>query len=433
MRARSSARRCAGPTGTWCSRAAKRAGGSRSRSSVRPTQTTVEELLNDLSFLRASGFVDAPTPEQARALEHPELEVELTIEGGGGGQAGRVGCCWRSARARAARADRLVRADGPGLFRIPSERLQDFPREVGSYRFRELAHFDLDQAERLEIVFQPAGEAALTLTRHARRRGLELDARKRSTRRSSRRMIDELSRLRAKQILADAMGEAELRQLGLAPPSARFTVSGKSGQLAQVDLGMVRGSDGVVARATGGPTVYLLAPTLADYLPVSLEALRSRFLAKAGRREARRRRPGRLPRARRRQRRSRAPKRARPSPDPAFETRAVGGGGGWAPANGSLSSFRDRSPEPAFVASRKRPPCGPAPLYFAVRPPPAASHRSPALANQGQANADHESSVLMNGLRECSAAVREGFEGRATRGSGACFDCRRDPVSCVAR
>ena len=37
----------------------------------------------------------------------------------------------------------------------------------------------------------------------------------------------------------------------------------------------------MVARATGGPTVYLLAPTLADYLPVSLEALRSRFLEKA--------------------------------------------------------------------------------------------------------------------------------------------------------
>jgi hypothetical protein len=93
-------------------------------------------------------------------------------------------------------------------------------------------------------------------------------------------MIDELSRLRATKILADAMGETELRELGLAPPSARFTVSGKSGSLAQVDLGIVKGSDGVIARSTGGSAVYLLAPTAADVLPVSLEALRSRFLAK---------------------------------------------------------------------------------------------------------------------------------------------------------
>ena len=246
--------------------------------------TTVESLLSDLSFLRASGFVDAPAPEQERALEHPELEVELTTKAEAEGKA--AGRVFLTIGAReGGQGDRLVRAGGGGLFRIPSERLQDFPREVGSYRFREFARFDLEQAERLEIVFQPAGEAALTLSATRGDEGWTstpdtVGPAKLAT------MIDELSRLRAKQILADSMGEAELRQLGLAPPSARFTVSGKSGQLAQVDLGVVRGSEGVVARATGGPTVYLLAPTLADYLPVSLEALRSRFIAKAGEAEA---------------------------------------------------------------------------------------------------------------------------------------------------
>ena len=95
-------------------------------------------------------------------------------------------------------------------------------------------------------------------------------------------MIDELSRLRASRILADAMGEAELRELGLAPPNARLTVTGESGQLAQVDLGSVRGSDGVVARSVGSETVYLLATTVAEYLPVNLEALRSRFVTQPG-------------------------------------------------------------------------------------------------------------------------------------------------------
>jgi len=246
--------------------------------------TTVESLLNDLSFLRASGFVDAPTPAEQRAFEHPELEVELTLKAEAEGkEAGRV-LLTIGAR-EGGQGDRLVRAGGPGLFRIPSERVQDFPREVGSYRFRELARFDLDQAERLEIAFQPVGEKALTLSATRAGEGWTstpetVDPAKLAT------MIDELSRLRAQRILADAMGEAELGQLGLAPPRARFTVSGKSGQLAQVDLGVVRGSDGAVARATGGPTVYLLAPTIADYLPVSLEALRSRFIAKAAKAEA---------------------------------------------------------------------------------------------------------------------------------------------------
>ena len=51
-------------------------------------ETTVDELLNDLSFLRASGFVDAPTPAQERALEPPELAVELTLKAGEQGRGG---------------------------------------------------------------------------------------------------------------------------------------------------------------------------------------------------------------------------------------------------------------------------------------------------------------------------------------------------------
>jgi hypothetical protein len=242
--------------------------------------TTVDDLLSELSFLRASGFVDAPTPAQQQALEPAEFAVELTLKPGEAGEpaaplrlviGGREGV----------QGDRLVQADGPGLFWIPSERLQDFPRDLGSYRFRDVARFELEQAERLEIVFQPAGAAPLTLVAT---RGAEgwtstpesIEPEKLAT------MIDELSRLRANRILADAMGEAELRELGLEPPSARFSVSGASGPLAQVDLGIVRGSEGVVARAVGSETVYLLAPTVAEYLPVSLEALRGRFLANAG-------------------------------------------------------------------------------------------------------------------------------------------------------
>jgi len=241
-------------------------------------ETTVDGLLNDLSFLRASGFVDAPTPEQASALATPELEVELAIEPEEKGKQQRQLRLAIGAR-EGGQGDRLARADGPGLFRIPSERLQDFPREVGSYRFRELSRFDPDQAERLEIAFQPPGAEAVTITALHGDEGWSstpdaVEPEKLAS------MIDDLSRLRATKLLADAMGEPERRELGLAPPSARFTVSGKSGSLAQVDLGIVKGSDGVIAQVTGGEAVYLLSPTVAGVLPVSLEALRTRFLVK---------------------------------------------------------------------------------------------------------------------------------------------------------
>ena len=181
-RAPPSACRCAGPAGRWCSRAATPAGSSRSRSSDPPTRRPSTSLLSDLSFLRASGFVDAPTPDASRPCwrlrssrsrsdsspsrkAESARELKLAI----GGRESEEG-------------DRLARADGgPALFRIPSERLHDFPREVGSYRFRELARFDLDQAERLEIVFQPPGEAAVTVTAIRGERGLELDTGELST------------------------------------------------------------------------------------------------------------------------------------------------------------------------------------------------------------------------------------------------------------
>jgi hypothetical protein len=254
--------------------------------------STIEDLLADLAFLRASGFVDAPTPEQLQALAPAELEVELTLEAPeqGAEHAPIKGAAPAPLKlvigARdGAQGDRLVRAGAPGLFRIPSERLQDFPRELGIYRFRDVARFDLDAAQRLEIAFQPDSVEAFTLSAEKGDEGWTstpeaVDPAKLAT------MIDELSRLRASRILADAMGEAELRELGLAPPNARLTVTGESGQLAQVDLGVVRGSEGVVARSHGSETVYLLAPTVADYLPVDLEALRNRFVAKPGAVEA---------------------------------------------------------------------------------------------------------------------------------------------------
>jgi hypothetical protein len=143
----------------------------------------------------------------------------------------------------------------------------------------------VEQAERLELAFQAPGAEALTVTATRAEAGWSstpeaIEPAKLAT------LIDELSRLRAQKILADAMGEPELRELGLAPPNVRLTVSGEKGELARVEIGVAKGSEGVVARSGGGPTVYLLAGSAADFLPLSVEALRSRFRVEAPAAEA---------------------------------------------------------------------------------------------------------------------------------------------------
>ena len=242
-------------------------------------QMTVDDLLNDLSFLRATGFVDAPSPAQEKLLATPELEAVVELEPAQKDAAPRQLKLAIGGR-EGEKEGRLARSDAPGLFRIPSERLLDFPREVASYRFRELAHFEPDQAEKLEIAFTPQNGAPVTVT--ASRAGTGWSSTPEAVEPAKlASMIDDLSRLRAKRILADSMSEAELREHGLTPPNARFVVSGKSGSLADVELGAVQASEGVVARSSGGAAVYLLDPNLADVLPVSLEALRANFLVKA--------------------------------------------------------------------------------------------------------------------------------------------------------
>ena len=50
-------------------------------------------------------------------------------------------------------------------------------------------------------------------------------------------------------------------------------------RLAEIHIGKVEGSEWILARAAGDPVVYRLSYDLAEYVPVSLEAFRNRFLA----------------------------------------------------------------------------------------------------------------------------------------------------------
>jgi len=254
---------------------------------ARADATTVDELLADLSFLRAEGFVDDPPPPEETGLAEPALRVALAT--GEGEDARRFEMAVGGERD----GDRLVRAGEESLYRIASERLADFPREVVAYRFKQLAKFVSTDATRLEMVFRDEAGEPVPVTATRGEAGWTGEPEPIAAGKAGL-MISELSRLRADDILADALGEDERAAYGLAPPRAEFRVYGAAEEgegeaegegepalLAEVHLGVLRGDDGVVARRPDRPEVYLLDYGVAEYLPVSLQAFRNRFVSEA--------------------------------------------------------------------------------------------------------------------------------------------------------
>lgn len=261
---------------------------------------TVDELLSELSFLRAEGFVDEPLPDAESGLDEPEFAVELLGEPEEEGEE-RVELSLAIGRLRDD-DERLARAARPTLYRIPGHRLESFPREVVKYRFRTLADFPATDAVRLDLVFHSAqgetvgvtatrGDAGWTATPEDFRPG------------KIARLVSELSRLDAEDILAESAGDEEQRGLGLAPPAVIVRAFGAapdadadagdaeedaagSGDaseplLAEIHIGVVKGADGIVARVPGRDEIYLLDRALSEHVPVDLAAFRSRFASTA--------------------------------------------------------------------------------------------------------------------------------------------------------
>jgi len=180
---------------------------------------------------------------------------------------------------------RLVRAAQPSLYRIPAERLDDFPRKLIDYRFKQLADFEVGDAERVEIGFSSKGGETLgiTATRHE---GAWSSTPEAMAPEKIERLVQELSRLEANDILAERVGPEELRQLELDPANVTLLVYGKGKgegeqevRLAEVRLGALRGSHGIVAQTGENPTLFQLDLDRAEHIPVSIEAFRNRFLA----------------------------------------------------------------------------------------------------------------------------------------------------------
>ncbi len=249
-------------------------------------ESTVETLLSDLAFLRATGFVDEPPPDAETGLERPAWKVALLQPASEEGAAPlrhelRVGNALDA-------ASRAARGAEPVLYRIPEERYESLPRRVAAFRFKELANFVATDATRFEIVFHDEAEGQSrveTITGTRDDAGWTTSPEAMAAGNASR-LVAELARLEAADIAAESMGADELAGVGLAPPNAALRVFGAPPEgaeqgplLAEVHLGTLE-AERIYARVPDREIVYQLDYELAEHLPVSLEAFRNRFVSK---------------------------------------------------------------------------------------------------------------------------------------------------------
>ena len=237
----------------------------------------VEGLLSDLSYLRADEFVDAPGSDKELGLDAPHLAVELLLESGDPLHLA-VG---------APRAERrVVRGTAGRVFEIATTRLDSLPRKLAAYRWKELSSFTSEGAVRFELGFEDPGAASVVITGTKADGGWSTAPEAMAPGKASQ-LVSELSALRAEDVAADAMGEAERAALGLAPPRAVLRVLGKPNEghadgavLADVQLGLPQPDGRIPAQRAGEPVVYWLAASAKESLPVSLAAFRESFVAK---------------------------------------------------------------------------------------------------------------------------------------------------------
>jgi hypothetical protein len=183
-----------------------------------------------------------------------------------------------------------VRAGRPSLYRIPAARLEELPRDVSAYRFKQLTSFSVPDAQQLELTFHiESDESTEALTLTARRDGSDwVSEPEKIDPLKLRRLLEELSDLEAERVLAEEVGPAELTQLGLDPPRLSIRVLGEAVEegdaplLAELRVGRLRDGGEIVAQRPDRPEVYSLDDSLAEHIPVNIDALRNRFLELEG-------------------------------------------------------------------------------------------------------------------------------------------------------
>ncbi len=240
---------------------------------------TIDALLSNLLFLRASAFVDDPGSAEEMGFVPPQFAVEMEMSREAAGS-DPVIVRFAVGGVDEAGSQRFVRGAVEPLYLISEHRFDDFPRRLVTYRDRRLAEFAIDDARRVELGFHTdAGETiAVSVTREGDGwvsnadsvQPEKLDA-----------LVNALSGLHADDIIAEEFGSAELQAMRLDPAKVVLLVYGAGDpaeRLAEIHLGVAFGG-GVTARVPNRDTIFLLDAALADLLPTDLEDYRERFVA----------------------------------------------------------------------------------------------------------------------------------------------------------
>jgi hypothetical protein len=179
------------------------------------------------------------------------------------------------------------------LYSIPSERLQDLPRRLVAYRYKDLTEFAILDAQKLELAFGSEAEAAQEAVVIVAQRGEDgwTSTPERMQPGKAARIVSEMSRLEAADILAESMDAQSLAVLGLSPPQTIVRVFGSHDEggeplLAEIFLGRSDSERGIFARVPDRDIVYALETTLAEHVPINLEAFRNRFVSEEQEAEA---------------------------------------------------------------------------------------------------------------------------------------------------
>lgn len=247
---------------------------------------TVDALLSDLVFLRASSFLDTPPPDAEVGLDTPAYRVVLLDAPQDGKPPLRHELAIGDLRDGQLR---VVRGAEASLYQVPDERYEKLPKSVVAFRYKTLASFVATDAQRFELSFtDPGAEGAsqVVTVEGASKDGdgwtTSPDALKQGM---AAGIVAEVARLKAEDIAADSMGPEELAGVGLAPPRATLRIFGKppadggaAPELAAVLFGIVKGGK-IYAKVPSRPAVYVLTDALAEHVPMSLEAYRNHFVA----------------------------------------------------------------------------------------------------------------------------------------------------------
>ena len=244
----------------------------------------IDDLLSDISFLRAEGFVDGTEKVQKALATEAYFTVTL-------GLAGQEGAPLEVGLRAVSEGDEenylLSGGHASALYRVPRGRVDGFPRDVFAYRFKEVSNFDSQTVDAFELVFQPeAREASVAPTTIRVER---TDTGWASTGDAwlpgkAAALIAEFARLDATSVEVEQIIPDELAGFGLAPPRVTLRAFGgetesPSTLIAEVFLGELDAASGFAAMAAGQAKVVRIDPALAEQIPASLTSVQRNFLA----------------------------------------------------------------------------------------------------------------------------------------------------------